>query len=738
MRDIRVGSGAPAAVPHLLTSDKLVGTVDCRANSAENEPGTPLALSAREQMSTTATHCPYCALQCGMHLSSEHGAIAVHGNARFPVNRGGLCVKGWTAAATLAHADRLREPLVRGADGHLGPASWDAALNRIAEAFVRIQARYGDDAVAVFGSGALTNEKAYLVGKFARVGLGTANVDYNGRFCMSSAAAAGVRAFGIDRGLPFPLEDIPKAAVIFLVGGNPAETMPPLMQYFEAQQRNGGCLIVADPRRTPTASWAQLHLPLRPGTDAALANGLLHILIRDRMIDESYIDARTEGFGEARRIAASYWPERVEQITGVPELTFVDAAHRLGKAATAMVLTARGPEQQAQGVMNTLAYVNIALALGMCGRVGGGFGTLTGQGNGQGGREHGQKSDQLPGCRWIDDPAARRHIAEVWNVPVDSIPGRGRSAYELIETFGRDIHGLLVVGSNIVVSAPDAVRVEKQLSALDTLVVADFFLSETAQLAHVVLPSAQWAEEDGTITNLEGRVIRRRRVVAPPPGVRSDIEMLCGLAAALGKRHAFTFGDAADVFAELRKATRGAPADYSGISYDRLDDGDGMFWPCPTPDHPGTPRLFADTFATTNGRARFHATPHTSIADQRSDEFPLYLTTGRALNHYQSGNQTRRIAALQDGLSEPLVEMHPAVAHRAGVSAGDVVTVSTRRGATTFRAKITHAIREDALFVPFHWGGLQSVNRLTSPALDPISRMPEFKVCAAACRRDDE
>jgi assimilatory nitrate reductase catalytic subunit len=673
-----------------------------------------------------------------MHLSDEHGATVVHGNARFPVNRGGLCVKGWTAAATLAHPERLREPLVRDPSGNLRPASWDEALNRAAADFGRIQARYGNDAVAVFGSGALTNEKAYLLGKFARVGLGTANIDYNGRFCMSSAAAAAVRAFGIDRGLPFPLEDIARAQVILLVGGNPAETMPPLMQYFEAQQRAGGFLIVADPRRTSTASWAQLHLPLRPGTDAALANGLLHVLIRDRMIDEPYIAARTEGFGDARRVAASYWPERVEQITGVPEAALVEAAHRLGRASTAMVLTARGPEQQSQGVANTLACVNVALALGMCGRPGGGFGSLTGQGNGQGGREHGQKADQLPGYRWIDDPAARRHVADVWNVPVDSIPGRGKSAYELIDSLGREVHGLLVVGSNIVVSAPDAVRVEERLSALDTLVVVDFFLSETAQLADVVLPSAQWAEEDGTMTNLEGRVIRRRRAVAPPAGVRSDIEILCGLAAALGKRHGFRFDGAAGVFAELRQATRGGPADYFGITYERLDETDGVFWPCPGADHPGTPRLFADTFATATGRARFHSTPHGNIADARSDEFPLHLTTGRALAHYQSGNQTRRIAALQDASPEPLVEMHPAIARRAGISAGDTVTVATPRGSTTFRAKITSDIREDAIFVPFHWGGMQSVNRLTNPALDPISRMPEFKVCAADCRRDDD
>ena len=222
----------------------------------------------------------------------------------------------------------------------------------------------------------------------------------------------------------------------------------------------------------------------------------------------------------------------------------------------------------------------------------------------------------------------------------------------------------------------------------------------------MVLPSAQWAEEDGTMTNLEGRVIRRRRAMAPPPGVRSDIEILCGLAAALGKRHGFAFGGAADVFDELRDATRGAPADYSGISYERLDDSDGVFWPCPAADHPGTPRLFADAFATTNGRARFHATPYGGSAEARNQEFPLHLTTGRALNHYQSGNQTRRIAELQDGLSEPLVEMHPAVARRARVSAGDVVTVATPRGSTNFRAKITDAIREDALFVPFHWGGI--------------------------------
>src|SRR6266545_2649623 len=231
-------------------------------------------------LQAVATHCPYCALQCGMHLTRGSGAPTVSANPKFPVNKGGLCIKGWSAASTLDHRDRLRSPLLRSGTGSLEPVSWDVALDAVATRLTDAQARFGRDSVAVLGGGSLTNEKAYLLGKFARVGLGTANVDYNGRFCMSSAAAAATRALGVDRGLPFPLEDIPHAGVVLVVGANPAETMPPAMQYFEAQQRNGGTMIVVDPRRTATAAWAARHLRLRPGTDAVLANALLHILIR--------------------------------------------------------------------------------------------------------------------------------------------------------------------------------------------------------------------------------------------------------------------------------------------------------------------------------------------------------------------------------------------------------------------------------------------------------------------------
>jgi assimilatory nitrate reductase catalytic subunit len=689
-------------------------------------------MNSLPRIALVETHCPYCAMQCGMHVGGDRSGVAIEANRRFPVNKGALCVKGWSAAETFAHADRLLHPLVRSPDAALAPATWTAALDRIADQVQTIQARYGPDAVGVFGSGALTNEKAYLLGKFARVALGTANIDYNGRFCMSSAAAAATRAFGLDRGLPFPLEDIAHANAVLLVGSNIAETMPPLMQYFASLKENGGKLVVVDPRRSPTAEWATKHLAVRPGSDTALANGLLHVLIRDRHIDTAYIAERTEGFEEVRQLAATYWPERVERLTGVPEADLVETARILGTAERAIVLTGRGPEQQAQGVTNALAYINIALALGQVGKRFGGYGTLTGQGNGQGGREHGQKADQLPGYRRIDDPAARRHMAEVWGVAEDTIPKAGKSAFEMLDSLGQEggVRALFVFGSNVLVSAPDARRIEKRLRALDLLVVSDFFLSETAALADVVLPSAQWAEEEGTTTNLEGRVVLRRRAVKPPEEVRTDLEMMVDISARLGKSRWFPSARSVDVFNELRDASRGGLADYSGITHQRIAAEDGVFWPCPATDHPGTPRLFADSFSLPDGRARFHAVLHQPPDEDRDADYPLHLTTGRVLAHYQSGTQTRRSAKLRDLAPEPLAEIHPQTARRFGFGDSTSVTLTTRRGSARFTIKLSPGIREDTVFVPFHWGGIQSINRLTNAALDPISRMPEFKVCA--------
>jgi assimilatory nitrate reductase catalytic subunit len=683
-----------------------------------------------------ATHCPYCALQCGMLLrTDERGQVEVAARD-FPTNRGGLCQKGWTAAALLDHPQRLTRPLMRSAKGHpLEPVSWDAALDRVATGLRDLQERYGPAAVAVFGGGGLTNEKAYALGRFARATLRTPFIDYNGRFCMSSAAAATLRAFGLDRGLPFPLRDLGEADTLVLVGANPAETMPPLMRYLTEQRERGGDLIVIDPRRTATARRASLHLQPTPGTDLALALGLLHLLIDEGHLDRAYIDERTTGFAAVARVAAGYWPARVERLTGVPVPDMHTAVAMLARAQRAIVVTGRGGEQHSTGTDTVTAWINLALALGLPGRPGSGYGSLTGQGNGQGGREHGQKADQLPGYRRIDDPDARDHVAAVWGVEPDSLPGPGLSAAELLNRLGAPDGptALLVFGSNPVVSAPRARRVERRLAELDLLVVADFVLSETAALADVVLPSAQWAEEDGTMTNLEGRVLRRRALRPPPDGVRTDLEILTALTDRLGGP-AHPIGPAA-TFDELREASAGGPADYAGIDWDRVDAEPGVYWPCPSPGHPGTPRLFADHFATADGRGRFVAVEHQAPPETPDAAYPFWLTTGRVLAQYQSGAQTRLIEPLNRAAPSGFVELHPEAAARLSIVDSEMVRVATRRGCVEVPARVLDSIRPDTLFVPFHWAGAARANSLTLDALDPTSRMPEFKVCAARLER---
>ncbi|MCU4745448.1 molybdopterin oxidoreductase family protein [Streptomyces sp. G-5] len=684
----------------------------------------------------TDTHCPYCALQCAMGLRRvPQGVPRV-------VERGALCGKGATATAVLNPGARLTRPLVRGADGELAPADWDEALARVARGLSGARERHGADAVAVFGGGGLTNEKAYALGKFARLVLGTSQIDYNGRFCMSSAAAAGNRAFGLDRGMPFPLADIPRTGCVILVGSNLAETMPPALRYFTELRANGGTLIVIDPRRTRTAEQADLHLAPRPGTDLALALGLLHLVVAGGRVDEAFVAQRTSGWEEARAEAMAHWPELVERISGVPVPQLREAVELFCAPEAAMVLTARGPEQQSKGTDTVSAWINLCLATGRAGRPYSGYGCLTGQGNGQGGREHGQKADQLPGYRMLTDPAARAHVAGVWGVDPAVLPGPGRSAYELLEALGGPdpggIRALLLMGSNPVVSAPRAAHIEERMRSLDFLAVCDVVLSESARLADVVLPVTQWAEESGTLTNLEGRVQLRRTAVPAPEGCRSDLAVLRGLARRLG----FAGWDEGfpeepeQVFEELRRASAGGTADYAGITYARITAAGGVFWPCPAEDHPGTPRLFLDRFATPDGRARFTAVGHRPAAEEPDAEYPVLLTTGRVLAQYQSGAQTRRVAELNAAAPGPFVQVHPRLAAAIGAAEGDRLVVVSRRGRAVAPARIDAGIRPDTVFMPFHWPGEGRANTLTNPALDPTSRMPEFKICAVRVERE--
>lgn len=682
------------------------------------------------------THCPYCALQCAMTLTPTDAAdtatttpVTVTGRD-FPTNRGGLCKKGWTSTELLRAPSRLGAPLVRGADGAFREASWDEALDLVATRLSDIRSRHGADAVGVFGGGGLTNEKAYVLGKFARLALGTSRIDYNGRYCMSSAAAAGNRAFGVDRGLPFPLTDLDDAETILLLGTNVAETMPPFIGHLAGAQAAGG-LVVVDPRRTATARLTDdgkgLHVQPAPGTDLALLLGITHVVIAERLVDEAYVAERTAGFASLRRSVASWWPERVQSVTGVAAPTIRRLARRLAAGGTTFILTGRGVEQHVDGTDTATAAINLALLLGLPGRPGSGYGTLTGQGNGQGGREHGQKCDQLPGYRKITDPDARAHVARVWGVDPADIPGPGVPAIELLASLGQPdgVRALLVHGSNLVVSSPNAAAVRQGVEALDLLVVCDFVLSETAAMADVVLPVLQWAEEEGTMTNLEGRVIRRRRALAPPPGARDELWIMHELALRLGSSARFDT-DPETVFEELRLASEGGIADYSGIDYAMLDAGEAAYWPYPR-GGTGTPRLFADRFAHPDGLARLVAVTVRAAAHPAPADGEVTLVTGRLLEHYQSGAQTRRVPELIDAQPELRASLHPATAARLGIADGDPVQVANRRGAVRGRARLTTDIRPDAVFLPFHYGDDQAANLLTSDAVDPISSMPEFK-----------
>ncbi len=685
----------------------------------------------------TRTHCPYCAFQCGMCLvvGRDDGTVGVElsGDEAFPVNRGQLCIKGHTAAALLDHPDRLTTPLVR-RGGRLVATSWDGALDELAARIQALQAESGPETIGVFGSGALTNEKAYALGKFTRVVLGSPNIDYNGRYCMASAAGALNRTLGLDRGLPFPVSDIARARCVLSWGSNWADTLPPIAQWFAEQRAAGGSLICVDPRVSTTARSADLHLQLTPGSDLALANGMLFVALEEGLIDETFVAERTVGFEQVRASVLGYWPAQVERLTGVGEQRMRRAVRMLAAAETAMLLSGRGPEQQSKGVDTCISFINLMLALGKIGRPGSGYGCLTGQGNGQGGREHGQKADQLPGYRLIENPVHREAVARVWGVDPDSLPGAGRSAYELLDSLGREgtdsVRGLLVMGSNVAVASPHAGHVQRRLAALDLLAVCDCFPNDTTEYADFVLPVLQWAEETGTMTNLEGRVILRRQAVEPPAGVRSDLWILRELARRLGNEDAVAFGDPEAAFAELAEVTRGSRADYSGITYAKIERNAGVFWPCPRPDHPGTPRVFLDRFAHADGKARFIAVEHRDAAEMPDAEFPLFFTTGRYREQYNSGAQTRRVPALSERCPEPRLQVHPALLRRLGVQEGDRVVVESRRARVSFVVTRSPEMRPDTVFAPFHWGGRAAANLLTNPALDPKSRMPEFKICA--------
>lgn len=681
------------------------------------------------------TQCPFCSVQCRMTITEKIEAgrktydVAPKQNA---ASEGRLCIKGMNAYQHALSGERITEPLMK-KGGQFVPVSWEEAYKLIAEKFTTAQNESGRDAIGVYGGGSLTNETSYALGKFARVALQTKYIDYNGRFCMSAAATAGNKAFGVDRGLTNPLSEVRQSGCLILAGTNIAECQPTLMPYFTDAKENGAFIIVIDPRNTATADIADLHLKVKPGMDAALANGLLKVIMDSGYVDEVFLSKRTTGFDEVQAHVDSLELEEIAFITGVPKEDIEEAGRRFGQAASGMILTARGVEQQTDGSMAVRNFINVLLATGNIGKPGSGYGAVTGQANGQGGREHGQKADQLPGYRSIENNEHRAYIAKVWGVKPADLPGKGVSAYEMMgKIHAQEIRSLFLMGSNPVVSNPNANFVEEGLRKLDFLVVADMLFSETAQLADLILPTAAYLENTGTLTNLEGRVLLREAARPVPGIVKQDWEVLSDIAESIGKGAYFSYSCAEDIFEELRLASKGGIADYYGITYDRLRREEGIYWPCPSVDYPGEKRLFETSFPRSDGRAEMVAVPNHFPKERAGGKYPLYLTTGRVLGHYLTGVQTHKSPTLEARQFESFVEIHPKTARSLNIQDDTLVKVHSRRGEIVVRSKLTASIREDTVFVPMHWDGMQNINKLTSEELDPASKMPGFKVCAVS------
>ncbi len=696
------------------------------------------------------THCCFCGQGCGITLKVKgNEVIGFLPREDFPFNKGKLCPKGVKRYLQGSHPDRLQYPMKRTANG-FERITWDQALEETVGQIREIQSKYGKDSFAMLSGVSLSTEKSYLIGKFARLALQTANLDYNGRLCMVSAGAGNKKAYGIDRSSN-SWDDIVDAKVIFVIGANVAECAPITTDYIWRARDRGAKLIYADPRMVPMARTADLFLPLKPGTDSALLMAMLRVIIHEKLTDEKFILEHTNGFEEVKAAVEPATIEWAEGVTGIPGYKIRQAARLYAEAPTGFILHARGLEHQTKGVDNVVSCANLALATGKIGKPGCGHSTITGQGNGQGGREHGHKCDQLPGNRDITNPEHRAYIASIWGCEESEIPGKGLSAQEIMNAIhAGEIKGLLSICFNPLVSLPDANFTREALEKLEHYSVIDFFLSETAQHADIVLPGSLHEEDEGTATTAEGRIVKIAAAVSPPGEAKRDWEILLEIAKRLGREKYFPYSSTREMFDELRLASRGGTADYSGVTWERIEREQGVFWPVPQTteagktatlasdldtNHPGTPRLYQNgRFYHPDGKAKFTVVHYRDPAEVVDAEYPIWLTTGRVVSQYLSGTQTRRIGPLVDQYPNPRVELHPRLAQALGISDNQWITVRTRRGQLTLRAQVLQTIRPDTVFIPYHWGGKQSANLLTNRALDPISKIPEFKVSACSVR----
>lgn len=667
----------------------------------------------------TLTICPYCGCGCTMEVRSRNGRIVEVAAPRDQgVNKGMLCVKGRFGFDFVNHPGRLTQPLIRRSkDGQLEPATWDEALDLVASRLGDIRQANGPDAIGVLSSAKCTNEENYLLQRFARGVIGTNNVDHCARLCHSSTVTGLAKAFG-SGAMTNSIDDLETSDCFLIIGSNTTECHPIIGSAIKRAVARGARLIVADPRRIELAEFADIHLRQKSGTDVALINAMMHVILAEGLEDKAFIAERTEGLAELAEAVQPYTPEMAERITGVPAADIAAAAREYATAPAGAIVYSMGITQHTTGTDNVLSLANLAMLTGHLGRPGTGVNPLRGQNNVQGACDMGALPNVLPGYQAVSDAQVRAKFAAAWGAELPEKPGL--TVVEMINAAAKQLKCLYVMGENPMLSDPDTNHVAEALRALDFLVVQDIFMTETAELADVVLPAAAAAEKDGTFTNTERRVQRIRQAVEPPGQARADWEIICRIAQRMGCP--VSYPSVAAIQDEIASLT---PI-YGGITYDRLERGP-LQWPCPTSEHPGTPILHSERF--TRGKGRFHPVRFVPAKELPDAEYPLLLSTGRLLEHFHTGSMSRRSAVLDDIVPRGAIEIHPEDAAKLGVADGKQVSVESRRGRIAIAARVTDRVSPGSVFLAFHFSEAPA-NRLTIAALDPVAKIPEFKVCA--------
>lgn len=674
------------------------------------------------------TTCPYCGVGCQIELLvKDNKILRVNGVEGVLPNDGRLCVKGRFGYDYVNHADRLTKPLIK-RNGKFEEAGWDEALDLIAEKFSSIKNEYGPHALAGYASAKCTNEDNYLFQKFIRIVFGNNNIDYCTRLCHASTVTAMLKSIGDGAGSN-SIEDFETTDCLFVTGNNIIETHPVTATYVKAGKRRGNKIIVCDPKWTPLVKFADIWLQPRLGTDVALLNGMIRQIIHDGDIDEAFIRERVDGgmqaFEELKALVEKYTPRLVEDITTVPADMMIRAARIYARSDTAMIATGMGLSQQVTGTHNVFTLINMMLITGQIGRERCGIDPPRGQNNVQGATDVGCSPVVYPGYIPVEDDDNRRRLADLWKVDYELLPSeRGLSTVEIMhEAHKGNIKGMYIMGENPMVTDPDLNHTAEALQKLDFLVVQDIFHTETTPYADVILPASSYAEKDGTFVNSDRRVVRVRKAVEMPGEARED----CAIIREIARRMGYSLGayrNASDVFDEIALA---APM-MRGISYDRIEH-QGLQWPCPDKNHPGTSTLFLEKFNTANGKAILNPVDHIEQTEKTSKEYPFILNSGRILYQYHSATMSRRNKALNDYANEAYVLMNMIDADNFGFKTGDRVRVSNTRGELITVLRESDEVAVGELFMPWHYSEAL-VNKLTRAELDPYSRIAPFKLSA--------